>query len=53
MLDKKTNARHFYTTVSYIYSKYVHCNMRVLVEIISALLCFLDGFGIDDPVFSY
>ena len=31
----------------------MHCDMRVLVEIISALLCFQDGFGIAVPVFSY
>ena len=31
----------------------MHCDMRFLVEKISALLCFLDGFGIDVPVFSY
>ena len=53
MLDKNTNARHFQTTVDYIFSKYVYCDMRVLVEIISTLLCFLDGFGIANPVFSY
>ena len=53
MLDKNTNARHFQTTVGYIFSKCVHCDMRVLVEIISALLCFLDGLGIAAPVFSY
>ena len=27
--------------------------MRFLVENISELLCFLDGFGIAIPVFSY
>ena len=36
-----------------IFSKYVHCDMRFIVEKISALLCFLDGFGIAVPVFSY
>ena len=35
------------------FQKYVHCDMRFLVEKISALLCFLDGFGIALPVFSY
>ena len=39
--------------VIYIYSKYVHCDMRFLVENISALLCFLDGLGIAVPVLSY
>ena len=29
------------------------CDIRVLVEIISILLCFLDGFGIGVLVFSY
>ena len=53
MPDKNTNTRHFQTLVGYIFSKYVHCDMRVLVEIISSLLCFLDGFGIAVPVFSY
>ena len=42
-----------FTTVGYIFSKYVHCDMRFLVEKISALLCFLDGFGVAVPVFSY
>ena len=31
----------------------MHCDVRVLVEIISALLYFQDGFGIAVPVFSY
>ena len=53
MLDKNTNLWHFLTTVGYIFSKYVHCDMRFLVEKISALLCFLDGLGIAVPVFSY
>ena len=53
MHDKNTNARHFSTTVSYIFSKYVHCDMRFLVEKISTLLYFLDGFGIAVPVFRY
>ena len=30
MLDKNTNIRHFKTTVVYIFSKYVHCDMRFL-----------------------
>ena len=33
--------------------KNVHCDMRFLVEKNSALLCFLDGFDIAVPVFSY
>ena len=41
------------TTVGYIFSEYVHCDMRFLVENISALLCFLDGLGIAVPVLSY
>ena len=53
MLDKNTKAWHFLTTVRYIFSKYVHCGMRFLVEKISALLSFLDGLGITVPVFSY
>ena len=53
MLDKNTNARHFQTTVGYIFSKYVHCDMRFLVEGFSALLCILYGFGIAVPVFRY
>ena len=53
MLDKNTNAQHFQTTVGYIFSKYVNCDMRFLVLKIKTLLCFLDGFGIAVPVFSY
>ena len=53
MLDKNAKAQHFYTTVGYIFSKYVHCDMRFLVEKNSTLLCFLDGFGIVVPVISY
>ena len=53
MLDKKTNARHFYTTVGYIFSRYMHCDMRFLVEKNSTLLCFLAGFVIAVLVFSY
>ena len=53
MLDKNTNVQHLKTTVDYIFSKYVHCDMRFLVENICALLCFLNGFGIAVPVFSY
>ena len=40
------------TTVGYIFSKYVYCDMQFLIENISALLCFLDGFGIAVPVFT-
>ena len=53
MLDENTNAQQFYTTCGYILSKYVHCDMQFIVEIISPLLCFQDGFGITVPVFSY
>ena len=53
MLDKNTNAWHFETTVGKIFSKQVHCDMRFLVEKISALICCLDGFGIAVPLFSY
>ena len=53
MLDKNTNARHFQTTVGYIFSKYVQCDKRFLVKKMSTLLCFLDGFGIAVPVFRY
>ena len=53
MLDKNNNAQHFKTTFGYIFSKFVHCDMPFLVEKIRALLCFLDGFGIDVLVFSY
>ena len=53
MLDKNTDAQHFLTTVGYIFSKYVLCDMQFLVEKISTLLCFLDGLGIAVPVFSY
>ena len=53
MLDKNTNALHFQNTVGYIFSKKVHCDMRLLVEKNRALLCFLDGVGIAVQVFSY
>ena len=53
MLDKNTNEWQFQTTVGYILSNYVHCDMQFLVEKISALLCFLNGFGSAVPVFSY
>ena len=53
MLDKNTNTPHFKTTVLYIFSKYVHCDMQLLVEKNSALFCFLKGFHIAVPVFSY
>ena len=53
VLDKNTNAWDFKTTVGHIFSKFVHCDMRFLVENNSALLCFLDGFGIAVLVFSY
>ena len=33
--------------------KYVYCDMRIFVEKNSALLCFLDGFGISVQVVSY
>ena len=52
MLDKNTKAQHFLTTFGYILSKYVHCDMRFLVEK-NSTLCFLDGFGIAVLVFSY
>ena len=38
--------------VIYIF-KYVHCDMQFLVVKMSALLCFLNGFGIAVPLFSY
>ena len=53
MLDENTNAQHLKTTVGYIFSKYVHCDMRILVGKISTLLCFLDGFDIAVLIFSY
>ena len=55
MLDKNTNTRHFYTTVGYIFSQNLCIvTRRFLVEKKnSALLCFLDGFGIVVRVFSY
>ena len=46
MLDKNTNIRHFSTTVGYIFSKYVNCDMRILDVKLGALLCFLNGHGI-------
>ena len=46
MIDKNTNAGQVETTVGYIFSKYVHCDMRFLVIKINALLCFLNCFGV-------
>ena len=43
----------FLTTVGYIFSKYVNCDMRFLDVKIGALLCFLYGLGIAVPVFTY
>ena len=40
-------------SIGYIFSKYMHCDMRVIDEKISALLCFLDCLGIAVPVISY
>ena len=54
MLDKNTNTRHFYTTVGYIFFQNLCIvTRRFLVEKNSALLCFLDGFGIVVRVLSY
>ena len=52
-LIKNTNIRHFKTIVGYIFSKNVHCDMRILDVKIGALLCFLNGFGIAVLVFRY
>ena len=46
-------AHNIFKLVGYIFSKYVHCDKRFLVEKNTALLCILDGFGIAVPVFSY
>ena len=51
MLDKNTNILHFLTTVVYIFSKYVHCDMRFVDIKIGSLFCFLNGFGIAVLVF--
>ena len=40
-------------SIIYFQNNYVNCDMLFLVEKISALFCFLDGFGIAVPVFSY
>ena len=52
MLDKKQRTA-FLNYCRLYFSKYVHCDMRFLVEKNSALLCFLGGFGIVVPLFSY
>ena len=36
-----------------MFSEYVHYDMQCKSKKISALLCFLDGFGIAFPVSSY
>ena len=51
MLDKNTNIRYFQTIVVYIFSKYVHFDMRFLYAKIGVLFCFLNGFGIAVWVF--
>ena len=43
--DKVVECRANQATVGDIFSKYVHCDMRFLVEKI-AHCCFLDGSGI-------
>ena len=53
MCLRKYQRTAFLTTVSHIFSKYVHCDMQFLAEKNRALLCFLDGFGIAVQVFSY
>ena len=52
-LTKKKTYGIFKTTVVYIFSKYVHCDMRFLDVKIGALFCFLYGFGIAVPVLIY
>ena len=53
MLDLNTNIEHFKTSVVYIFSKYVHCDMPFLDVKTGALFCFLNSFGIAVPVFIY
>ena len=53
MLGKNTNAERVKTTAGYIFSKYVHCDMRFLVVKKKALACFLNCLGIAAPVFLY
>ena len=49
----KIPTQGIFKLMSVIFSKYVHCYMRFLVENNSALLCFQDGSGIAVLVFSY
>ena len=49
-LTKKPTYGIFKTTVVYIFSKYVHCDMRFLDVKIGAFFYFLNGFGIAVPV---
>ena len=53
VLDKTTNVEHVETAVGYIFTKYNHCDMRLLVIKINTLLCFLNNLGIAIPVLSY
>ena len=53
MLGKNTNVRHFKPLSVIYFLKYMHCDMRFLVEKNSGLLSFLDGFGIAVQVFGY
>ena len=53
MLDKNTKRTAFLNyNLLYIF-KICAFDIRFLVEDLSAMLCFLDGFGIAVPVFSY
>ena len=55
MIDKKklpTNGIFKLLSFNFLF-KYVHCDMRFLFEKNSALLWFLDVFGIAVPVFTY
>ena len=53
-LTKHTNAQHFQTTVGYIFSKYVYCDMWFFNrKQIAHCVAFLTVFCIAVPVFSY
>ena len=53
MLEKIPTHRIFKLLSVTYFQKCVYCDMRFFVEINSALLCFLDVFGIAVPVFGY
>ena len=53
VLDKNTNANKVQTTVSYIFSKYMHGDMQYLVVKINTFPCILNVACISVPESRY